>query len=382
MNQLLKFLLVLTIGMMITGTSNAQTNATKDTTLQKLYGDFTPKQSQQLNALAHLGLILPDTKVEEWPAIRANIVSRVTSCFGAGPVGLTPAVNKFEEMERYQNLGFTHIKYRYQIVDDVWTEAVLVLPEKFQEDGKSLAILTVHGTNGKSGKTGALGAPGGRRAYALELAKRGYITFSPDQLGYGSTINNVSEGELIASLSKKYPDWSYRALKILTLIRAIDVLEQMPFVKKGSYGSMGNSLGGESVLFHAAFDARVKVSVPSTGVSPAATNVFRLLNREMPFEPIKWKKIAKDGKPPYDLHEIVALCAPRCMLFLNDYNDPYDPDVMAGFKCVYQAMQVYSLLGTPGHISMLIHGDGHDTVDDVREYAYKWFDRYLLPKSK
>jgi hypothetical protein len=37
-------------------------------------------------------------------------------------------------------------------------------------------------------------------------------------------------------------------------------------------------------------------------------------------------------------------------------------------------------LGTPGHISMLIHGDGHDTVDDVREYAYKWFDRYLLKK--
>jgi dienelactone hydrolase len=366
--------------MMLVGTLNAQTYGAKDTSLQELYGDFTPGQSQQLNPLANLAVILPDTKAEEWPAIRAKIYNRVIACFGNGPVDLKPAVNQFKEIERYQSNGFTHIKYSYQIVDDVWTEAVLVLPNIFQDNGKSSAILTVHGTNGKSGKTGSLGAPGGRRAYALELAQRGYITFSPDQLGYGSTINNVSEGELIASLSKKYPDWSYRALKILTLIRAIDVLEQLPFVKKDSYGSMGNSLGGESVLFHAAFDTRVKVSVPSTGVSPAATNVFRLLNREMAFEPVKWKKIAKDGKPPYDLHEIIALCAPRCMLFLNDFNDPYDPDVMAGFKCVYQAMQVYSLLGTPGHISMLIHGDGHDTVDDVREYAYKWFDRYLLKK--
>jgi len=159
-------------------------------------------------------------------------------------------------------------------------------------------------------------------------------------------------------------------------------LEQLPFVKKGAYGSMGNSLGGGMALFHAAIDQRIQVSVPSTGVSPAATNVFRLMKPGMSEEPTKWQKIAKDGKPPYDIHEIIALCAPRCMLFLDDFNDPYNPDVMSTFLHVYQAMQVYQLLGTPGHISILIHGDGHDTVDDVREFAYRWFDRYLLTKSK
>ena len=359
----------------------AQTKTEKDPTLQDLYGDFTPKQSVQLNPLANLGLVLPDTKAEEWPAIRAKIYERIIQYFGQRPVELKPTVNKFEEMARYQNFGLTHIKYRYHVMDDIWNEAVLVLPGKFQDNGKSSAILTIHGTI-NSGKDAALGAPGGRRAYALELAKKGYITLSPDIYGFGATIKNITQKELVDNLMKKYPNWSYRGMKILSLIRAIDMLEQLPFVKKGAYGSMGNSLGWGMALYHAAFDTRIKVSVPSTGVSPAKTNVFRLLNSGITWEePERWKKIAKDGKPPYDIHEVIALCAPRCMLFLDDYNDPYNPDVMAGFQHVYQAMQVYNLLGTPGHISMLIHGDGHDTVDDVREYAYKWFDRYLLKKQ-
>ena len=165
------------------------------------------------------------------------------------------------------------------------------------------------------------------------------------------------------------------------LIRAIDVLEQLSFVNKGSYGSMGNSLGGGMALYHAAIDPRVKVSVPSTGVSPVATNVFRLMKPgAVKEQPEQWKKVAKDGKPIYDVHEIIALCAPRAMLFLQNFIDPYNPDEAASVRAIYQAMMVYQLLGTPSRISVLMHGDGHITVNDVREYAYKWFDRFLLKK--
>jgi len=359
----------------------AQKTTEASLSLKDLYGDIVPGKSESLNTLSLPALILPDTKPEEWPAIRAKILERVKVSFGHGTVELTPTVNKFEELERYQNYGLTHVKYRYHVVDDIWNEAVLILPEKFQNGNKSSAILTIHGTNGASGKNGALGAPGTRRAYGAELAKRGFITFSPDLFGYGATIKNSTEEKLVDDFLKKYPNWSYRAIKLLVLIRAIDVLEQLPFVNKGWYGSMGNSLGGGMALYHAAIDPRIKVSVPSTGVSPVATNIFRLMrpgaNKE---EPEKWKKIAKDGKSPYDVHEIIALCAPRAMLFLQDFNDPYNPDEIASVRAIYQAMMVYQLLGTPNRISVLMHGDGHDTVDDVREFAYMWFDRFLLKK--
>ncbi len=359
----------------------AQTTTEGNVSLKDLYGDIVPGKSEPLNALSLPALILPDTKPEEWPTIRAKIYERYSLCLGQGPVELKPAVNKFEELERYQNFGLTHIKYRYHVVDDIWNEAVLILPEKFQNGDKSSAILTIHGTNGASGKNGALGAPGTRRAYAAELAKRGYITFSPDLFGYGATIKNTTEEKLVDDFLKKYPNWSYRAIKLLGLIRAIDVLEQLPFVNKGSYGSMGNSLGGGMALYHAALDPRIKVSVPSTGVSPVATNIYRLMRpASIKEQPEQWKKVAKDGKPIYDVHEIIALCAPRAMLFLQDFNDPYNPDEIATIRAIYQAMMVYQLLGTPNRISVLVHGDGHDTIDDVREYAYKWFDRFLLKK--
>lgn len=382
MPKITKQLFLFIAGLVFTISAITQTATGSDTALLALYGNMAHGESRLLNPLANIGLILPDTRAEEWPAIREKILKRVHTAFGTGPVALKPAINQFQEVERYQNYGLTHIKYRYQVVDEIWNEAILVLPEKFQDGTRSFAVLTIHGTNGKAGKSGAIGAPGTNRAYGTELAKKGYITFSPDLFGYGATINNTTEEKLVADLLKKYPDWSYRGAKLLTLIRALDVLEQLPFVKKGSYGSMGNSLGGGMALFHAAIDPRISVAVPSTGVSPAATNVFRLLKAGMNEEPTKWKKIGADGKPPYDIQEIIALCAPRCMLFLDDFNDPYNPDVAASFNAIYQAMQVYQLLGTPAHISVLIHGDGHDTINDVREYAYKWFDRYLLHPSK
>ncbi len=374
-------LIFLFISLLSLDNAFAQNTTEANLSLKDLYGDIVPGKSVSLNALSLPALILPDTKAEEWPTIRAKILERYSLCLGQGPVELKPAVNKFEEIERYQNYGLTHIKYRYHVVDDIWNEAVLILPEKFQNGDKSSAVLTIHGTNGASGKNGALGAPGTRRAYALELSKRGYITFSPDLFGYGVTIKNTSEGKLVDDFLQKYPNWSYRAIKLLVLIRAIDMLEQLPFVNKGSYGSMGNSLGGGMALYHAALDPRIKVSVPSTGVSTVATNVFRLMRTgAVKEQPEQWKKVAKDGKPIYDVHEIIALCAPRAMLFLEDYNDPYNPDAAASFSAIYQAMQVYQLLGTPNRISVVVHGDGHDTIDDVREYAYKWFDRFLLKK--
>jgi len=186
----------------------AQTATEANLSLKDLYGDIVPNKSVSLNTLSLPALILPDTKAEEWPTIRAKILERVNVCFGQGPVELSPTVNKFEEIERYKNYGLTHIKYRYHVVDDIWNEAVMILPEKFQNGDKSCAILTIHETNGAIGKNGSLGAPGNSLAYGTELAKRGYITFSPDLFGYGVTIKNTTQEKLVDDFLKKYPNWS------------------------------------------------------------------------------------------------------------------------------------------------------------------------------
>ena len=83
------------------------------------------------------------------------------------------------------------------------------------------------------------------------------------------------------------------------------------------------------------------------------------------------------GKMPWDYHEMVALCAPRALLALEPFNDPYNPEPMAVFQTAYWAFDVYKLLGQPDRLRILMHGDGHDTPTDLRRFAYDWFDRYL-----
>ena len=49
---------------------------------------------------------------------------------------------------------------------------------------------------------------------------------------------------------------------------------------------------------------------------------------------------------------------------------------------------VWRLLGAPNDVNVLIHGDGHDTVDEVRDTvdevrdtAYGWIERWLPVKN-
>ena len=54
-----------------------------------------------------------------------------------------------------------------------------------------------------------------------------------------------------------------------------------------------------------------------------------------------------------------------------------NPDVSASFACLDRAAQVYRLLEASERLSCVIHGEGHDTPPDLREFAYAWLDRFL-----
>ena len=122
-------------------------------------------------------VILRDTTKEDWPLLREKIVSRIMKTFGTSPVPLEGIKNEFHEVERYENYGLTHIKIRYHVLDDEWADAIIVLPENLTNPAP--AVLTIHGTNNVIGKYGMLDVEGTpRRAYAIELAKRGFVTIA------------------------------------------------------------------------------------------------------------------------------------------------------------------------------------------------------------
>jgi hypothetical protein len=85
------------------------------------------------------------------------------------------------------------------------------------------------------------------------------------------------------------------------------------------------------------------------------------------------------GTMLYDYQDMIALCAPRPLLLLEPFNDPYNPYPDANFQCYVRGQRAYALLGKPECFCTLTHGDGHDTVDDVRDFAYRWIERWLKP---
>ena len=323
-------------------------------------------------------IVNKDLKKEEWPILRERMLERIMQTFGTSPVGLEPTKNEFEELCRYEKHGLTHIKIRYHVFADEWAYAIIILPKGFKDGDVAPAVVTIHGTNGVRGKEGVcdpVGTP--RRAYATELAERGFVTISPDQYGFGEAMESEEEQKKFDEFYDRYPEWSLSCRRVLGHVRVLDVLDQLDFVKHDGYGVMGNSLGGQAAFYLAALDERIKAAVLSTGLSPNLTNIYRALNRTQQLEPAVINAMKRRGHTPWELNEMLALCAPRAVLCIEPFNDPCNPYTEATIDCIKSAWEVYNLVGDPSKLAMYIHGDGHDTVDDVRNFAYDWLERFM-----
>ena len=323
-------------------------------------------------------LILKDTTKEEWAGIRERIKARIAYNLGKCPVALAPAKAQFEELERYEEYGLTHIRIKYHVVDNQWAYAIIILPKNLAEVGKAHAVVTIHGTNNLVGKYGVMDPANRiRRAYATELAERGFVTISPDQFGFGEIMRTDEGKEQFERFYEDYPEWSLTGRRVLGHMRCVDVLDSLDYVIHDGYGTIGNSLGGQAALYLAGMDERIKVAVPSTGLSPHVTNAYRLTHTPHPIHPYEARMMEENGKSPWELNEMLSLCAPRALLILEPFNDKHNPFITPVFDCVRTAHKVYALLENADKLSLHLHGDGHDTVDEVRDLAYDFIERFI-----
>ena len=330
-------------------------------------------------------VILPGTTPDEWPAIRQEIHGRVAKTLGTAPAAAGSEPPAFKEIERYERFGLTHVKLKYHVVDDEWHEAIFVLPEGGEEALPAPAVICMHATFGRiEGKYGVLDPEiSASRVYGLELSKRGHLAIATDMYAFGENLHGRTNPEAVADFAKEYPDWTLDGRRILDHQRALDVAAKLDWVKDGVFGAVGDSLGGRGVMFLAAFDERIAAAVSSTGISPHLNNIVRhsvgpgpppSLKLTDPAEPLR--------RAPWDYHELIALCAPRALLAFEATNDRYNPNCWPAMQCFYCGSDVYKLLGHPEALRLVIHGEGHDTPADLREFAYTWLDRFLkAPKS-
>ena len=191
----------------------------------------------------------------------------------------------------------------------------------------------------------------------------------------GYAVATVYSGDIIpdnpkirgglADVAMPIPDGKHSANATATVMawawgihRAIDYLTTMPEIDAKRIAAVGHSRLGKTVLVAAAFDERIAVAIPSQAgcggtapnrrTNPKSEPVPRINTAFPHWFSTSFKQFndATD-KLPFDQHCLVALCAPRPVLFTNATDDVW-ADPPGQFEMLKAASPVYKLLGVEG----------------------------------
>jgi dienelactone hydrolase len=232
--------------------------------------------------------------------------------------------------------------------------------------GKRPAMLCLHQTTriGKGEPAGLGGKPD--LHYALELARRGYVTLAPDYPNFGDYMfDPYAHGYLSATMKG-----------ITNHQRALDVLAALPQVDAKRMGVIGHSLGGHNSLFLAAFDSRVRVAVTSCGFTAFARYYGGDLTgwSHQGYMPRIATEYGKDpARMPFDFSDVLAAIAGRAV-FINAPLHDANFDVTGVRETVAKVERRFKR----GRLEVAYPDRTHEFPAEVREQAYRFVDRQLL----
>ena len=190
---------------------------------------------------------------QDWEQRRRQILAGMQAVMGPLPDERRRVPLDVKATETVELEGFTRKTLTFAVEKGDRVPAYLLIPKNLS--GKAPAILCLHQTT-KIGK----GSPAGlgdrpTLFYALELAKRGYVTLAPDYPYFG---DNKSDPYALGYASATMKGiWNH--------MRAVDLLQSLDEVDGERIGCIGHSLGGHNTMFVAAFDPRIEAAVSCCG---------------------------------------------------------------------------------------------------------------------
>ncbi len=254
--------------------------------------------------------------------------------------------------------------------------AYLLVPNRALNRQASLpAILALHPTDMQYGHRVVVEQlRANYRAYARDLAERGYVVIAP---AYPLMADYQPDLQALG-----YQSGTMKAIH--DNVRALDLLETLPFVRKGKFGAIGHSLGGHNAIFTAAFDRRIQVVVSSCGFDsfrdyyggdPANWQPGRGWCQER-YMPRLADYRGHLDTIPFDFYELIAALAPR-PLFVNAPLRDANFRQQSVDNILTAASAVYRLYHVPKVLQAAYPDCEHDFPPDVREAAYRFLDEHL-----
>jgi hypothetical protein len=313
------------------------------------------------------GLLRPVKSPSDWRKRRGEILRRMQEVMGPLPgrdKRCPLDLEIYEDVDRGDHLLRT-ISYASEPGGRV--PAYLLVPKIALERKATLpAVLALHQTHPLVRKVvvGLGNSPNDE--YGVELVKRGHVVLAPSypQLGdYNPDLKALG-----------YASGTMKA--IWDNIRGLDLLESLPYVRRGRFAAIGHSLGGHNSIYTAVFDARIKAVVTSCGFDSFRDYMNgnikgwtsdRYMPRLLNYPP---------AGIPFDFHELIGALAPRACFINAPLGD-------SNFKwrsvdaVVAAARPIYRLHGAEAKLRVAHPDCGHLFPPEMREAAYRIIDAEL-----
>lgn len=272
---------------------------------------------------------------------------------------------------------YTRQLISYNVEADERAHAYLAIPLNL--NAPAPAVVALHGTfaRGKDRAAGLVDNPD--KAYLDHLARRGYVVIAPDHFVAGHRIPPEGPYET-RRFYAKHLNWTAVGKFTFEHSIAIDVLQSLSEVNPDAIGVLGHSLGGQGTYFLAAYDERVKAAACN-----CSAPFFRHNRKPEHWARDRWyiyfdhlRPVIKAGNlPPIDMHEIIALIAPRPFLDLSAVNDGDPLTQRQRVLMNLKIMDVYQLEHAAQHFAFYVHGQGHAVPHESRSLMYAWMDKHL-----
>ena len=307
---------------------------------------------------------------QDWAARRRHILDGMQEVMGPLPDRSNLAPLDMQISEEVDTPKYKRLTITFAPEPGDRLPAYLYIPKVAAEKHSLPAVVALHPTNGPLGKKvvdGQSNLP--NRAYARELAERGYVVIAPDYLNMGDYRCDFRKGGYVSATMKG----------IFNHMRCVDLLQSLDQVDPERIAAIGHSLGGHNSIFLGVFDPRVKAVVSSCGWTPFHDYYGGKIagwshDGYMPL--LKTRYNLDPDRLPFDFYEAVAALAPR-PFFTNSPLHDDNFDYKGVQKAVAKVQAIYELVGDKASIQARYPESGHDFPTAPRQESYRFIDKTL-----
>ncbi len=282
-----------------------------------------------------------------------------------------PIAYRIESVD--QDVGYRRLKIVYQGREGDDIPAYFLVPDG---QGPFPGVLVHHQHHGerhwgKSEVCGLVGNP--LQAFGPTLARCGIAVLAPDSICFEDRRRNqtgTEPGEGDSDIIQHFNEVSYRLLKGDTLMRkilddasrAISFLEHYPALDGQNLGVLGHSYGGNTVLFQAALDERIRFACSS---GAACSFRYKLAHETG----IEFAEVIPGFLEHYEISDLVSCIAPRATLIISATEDQYSKDAP---NIVEAASHSFKMLDAGDKLVHMRYEGGHSLTKDRFDEVIGW----------